>query len=103
MQRKGKGALWDRETYWGDKRYLHILCRMQENEKREGGVTMCELLDRYWNDGEKQGMQQGMQKGMQCVNELILKMSRDGRGAEIERMASDKAFQISLLKEYGLR
>ena len=82
----------------GDKRYLQILCHMRENEKKEGGVTMCELLDRYWNDGEKKGMQ----KGMQCVNELIQRLIRDGRGAEIERMASDRAFQTSLLKEYGL-
>ena len=59
---------------------------------------MCELLDRYWNDGE----QKGMQKGIQCVNELIQRLIRDGRGAEIERMASDRAFQTSLLKEYGL-
>ena len=79
---------------------------MRENEKKEGGVTMCELLDRYWNDGEKKGMQKGMQKGvqkgMQCVNELIQRLIRDGRCAEIERMASDRAFQTSLLKEYGL-
>lgn len=38
----------------GDDRYEEILLQMAEEEK-EGKISMCELLDRYWNGGVAEG------------------------------------------------
>ena len=46
----------------GDERYLTILKEIQKDE-RKGEVTMCELLDKYWNDGVATGIQKGIQQG----------------------------------------
>lgn len=48
----------------GDARYLTILKEIQKDEQK-GEVTMCELLDKYWNDGVATGIQKGIQKGIQ--------------------------------------
>ena len=45
-----------------DERYLTILNAMQEEEKK-GGVAMCELLDKYWNDGVATGRREGRKEG----------------------------------------
>ena len=44
-----------------DKRYLDILAN--EFLKQEGGITMCELLDRYIKQGEEKGLLQGREEG----------------------------------------
>ena len=46
----------------GDARYLTILKEIQKDEQK-GEVTMCELLDKYWNDGVATGIQKGIQQG----------------------------------------
>ena len=48
----------------GDERYLTILKEIQKDEQK-GEVTMCELLDKYWNDGVATGIQKGIQQGIQ--------------------------------------
>lgn len=45
-----------------DERYLTILNAMQEEEKK-GGIAMCELLDKYWNDGVATGRREGRKEG----------------------------------------
>lgn len=78
----------------GDTRYEEILPAMQEEQKKAGGVSMCELLDKYEN--------RGMEKGMARVNELIKCLLRDGRNGEIETVVSDEAYQKRLFGEYGI-
>lgn len=41
----------------GDDRFEKIL--EQINDKKEGEITMCELIDRYWNAGLSEGISQG--------------------------------------------
>ena len=44
-----------------DNRYLDILANAFL--KQEGGITMCELLDRYIKQGEEKGLLQGREEG----------------------------------------
>ncbi|MGN0432146.1 MAG: hypothetical protein ACI4EQ_07295 [Lachnospiraceae bacterium] len=78
----------------GDERYTDILPDMQEKEKEKGAVNMCELLDKYEN--------QGIEKGMERVNLLIRTLIGEGRSNEIQRVVSDKDYQGQLFAEYGL-
>lgn len=61
------------ESLTGDKRFSKILERMEDEEKGKEGITMCELLDRYWNDGVSKGMEQGMIQGLsQAVLKVLI-------------------------------
>lgn len=40
----------------GDDRFENIIAEMTEAEKSRGGVTMCELLDKYENRGIERGI-----------------------------------------------
>lgn len=82
----------------GDVKYEEIIPEMQEKEKEQGGINMCNLFDKY----EKIGMEKGMEKGMECINELIKRLIKDERTDEIVRMVSDGEYQSRLLHEYGL-
>ena len=46
-----------------DDRYLDILGEEWLNQ--EGGVTMCELLDRYIKRGEERGIKKGIEQGIE--------------------------------------
>ncbi len=46
-----------------DQRYLDILS--EDWLRQEGGVTMCELLDRYIKAGEEKGLERGLKEGME--------------------------------------
>ena len=48
----------------GDNRFEEILENMEDREK--GGITMCELIDRYWNAGVKEGLVQGVSQLLLC-------------------------------------
>ena len=74
-----------------DERYLTILNAMQEEEKK-GGVAMCELLDKYWNDGVATGMEKGIRKG---VRKGMRKGMRKGRKEERE---NGLAAMVAILK-----
>ena len=94
----------------GDNRYEEIILDMQDEQNKMGGVSMCELLDKYETRGREAGMADGMAKGMangmslgvERVNELIKRLIGDGRSEEIDRAVSDKEYQNRLFEEYGL-
>ena len=52
------------ESLTGDDRFNKILEQMEDKEKGKDGITMCELLDRYWNDGVSKGMVQGLSQAV---------------------------------------
>lgn len=82
----------------GDDRYEEIFPDLQEAKERTGGISMCELLDKYENRGREAGMAQGMKR----MSELISHLISDGRSDEIARTVTDKEYQNQLLAEYGL-
>lgn len=86
----------------GDDRYEEIFPDLQEEKERTGGISMCELLDKYENRGREAGMAQGMAQGMERMSELINHLIGDGRSDEIARTVTDKEYQNQLLAEYGL-
>lgn len=46
----------------GDSRFENV---MKETENKAiGGITMCELIDRYWNAGRNEGIVQGITQGI---------------------------------------
>lgn len=63
-----EALLWMLKQLSGDERYLSLLDAWQEDGK-EGEVTMCELLDKYWNEGVATGVQTGLQEGMRVLVE----------------------------------
>ena len=40
-----------------------------EGGEQEGGISMCELIDRYWNAGVHEGIIQGVAQG---ITQLLL-------------------------------
>lgn len=50
------------EALTGDSRYEQFLPQPEQQE-REGGITMCELLDKY----EKRGIEKGIEKGISAL------------------------------------
>lgn len=82
----------------GDDRYEEIFPALQEETEKTGGISMCELLDKYINKGREIGMAQGMAQGMELAKRLI----GDGRMEDIPRAISDREYQNKLLKEYSL-
>lgn len=85
-----------------DVRYEEIILSLQEDEKKAGGMDMCELLDKYENRGLERGMAQGIERGKECVNDLIRHLIGDGRIDEIERAVFDMEYQNKLFAEYGI-
>ncbi len=82
----------------GDVRYQQMITEVAKQQDKEGGVTMCELLDKY----ENEGINKGINKGIERVNKLVLAMLHDKRNQDIERAVSDKEYQQRLFIEYGL-
>ena len=83
-------------------RYEKLILDMQDEQNKMGGVSMCELLDKYETRGREAGMADGMSLGVERVNELIKRLIGDGRSVEIDRAVSDKEYQNRLFEEYGL-
>ena len=86
----------------GDDRYEEIFPALQEVTEKTGGISMCELLDKYINKGREIGMAQGMAQCMAQGMELAKRLIGDGRMEDIPRAVSDREYQNMLLKEYGL-
>lgn len=42
-------------TNWNE----DVIPQMLPKEEERGGISMCELLDKYWNDGIQKGLRQG--------------------------------------------
>jgi len=40
-----------------------MIQKLTEEDKKEG-ISMCELLDRYWNGGVAEGISQGISQGI---------------------------------------
>ena len=57
-------------------------------------------------EGREQGLEQGREEGRReerdIVNQLITLLLSDGRTEDLKKSASDREYQIQLLKEYGL-
>ncbi len=51
------------KTVSGDDKYLEMINYVKE----EGGQTMCDLLDEYWNGGVSQGVSQGIRNLMKTM------------------------------------
>ena len=58
------------EALTGDVRYSDIVPEMLKQEREEGGITMCELIDKY----ENRGMQRGAER---AILESIKKMMKN--------------------------
>ena len=94
----------------GDKRYLTILKALTEKEKKEGEVSMCELLDKYENrgieKGRRQGIRQGIQQGIQQGESRFAMLSENllnlGRIDDLRKASSSKRYRNQLYKEFGL-
>lgn len=52
------------QSLTGDDRFSKILEQLEDGEKGKEGITMCELLDRYWNDGVSKGMERGLSQAV---------------------------------------
>ena len=71
---------------------------------------MCKVMEDLRNEsyaegreeGREEGKLEGIQEGQQLVNQLITLLLSDGRTEDLKRSASDKEYQMQLLKEYGL-
>lgn len=60
------------QSLTGDDRFEKILEQIKDKEK-DGGITMCELIDRYWNAGLNEGIVQGVTQGIaQGIIQLLL-------------------------------
>ena len=73
-------------------------------EGREQGLEQGREEGR--EEGREQGLEQGREEGRReerdIVNQLITLLLSDGRTEDLKKSASDREYQIQLLKEYGL-
>ena len=53
-------------------------------------------------EGFEEGLEEGREQGRDIVNQLITLLLSDGRTEDLKKSASDREYQIQLLKEYGL-
>ncbi len=53
-------------------------------------------------EGQKEGKQLGREQGLEMANRLVTLLLSDGRTEDLRRSASDKEYQMQLLKEYDL-
>lgn len=71
----------------GDARYGEIISRLEKNQNLEqGGLSMCELLDRY----ENRGVQKGIRKGIRALVETCqdFGLTQDETAARINQKFS---------------
>lgn len=70
----------------------------------QGGVTMCEFLDRVENRGiaigESRGIAIGEQQTESRMMSLFNKLFKDGRVADVERATTDREYLKKLFEEY---
>ena len=79
----------------GDNRYEEILLQMAEEEK-EGKISMCELLDRYWNGGVAEGKAEGLVEGKAASIGYIRNMYKHMQSTElIATLVSEKLEYIN--------
>ena len=86
----------------GDKRYLKILKSLTAEEKKEGEVSMCELLDKYENRGIEKGRKLGMQQGESRFATLSEKLINSGRIEDLRKAIGSKRYRNQLYKEFEM-
>lgn len=74
----------------GDCRYEEILPILLRQEKEEGEITMCELLDKYENKGENR------------MAKLVQILLGEHRSADLLKASEDTGFRAQLFQEFGL-
>ena len=79
-----------------DCRYEQLLQQLQKEDKVQGGMTMCELLDKY----EKRGIETGIATGEQLLASLMEQLFRDNRLADAQRVLTDVETRKRLYQEY---
>ena len=88
----------------GDQRYEEIIQQFQGKER----ISMCEVLEKKWQQGIQQGIQQGMQQGIQQgiqqgmqqgEQRLLISLTKDGliSVAEAAKRAHMDEKEFSLL------
>lgn len=77
-----------------DDRYERILKQVQDEAIEQGGITMCELLDKY----EKRGIE----KGEQLLAGLMDKLLQDNRLADAKMALKDAEIRKRLYQEYQI-
>lgn len=95
----------------GDERYRDAIEPLLKKQREKGEVKMCEILDKYINQGieqgkrqgRKQGRKQGIRQGESLMGKLITCLLRDGRNGEIAAAVSDEKARRALYREYGLK
>ena len=60
----------------GDNRYEQILPQLEKKEK-QGGITMCELLNKYENRGIQKGIKKGEKRGTQKGIKALVKICQE--------------------------
>ena len=73
---------------------------LEREDAREEGLEEGRKEGR--EEGLKEGKLEGIQEGQQLVNKLITLLLSDGRTEDLKKSASDKEYQIQLLREYGI-
>jgi len=115
----------------GDERYWKAVEPLLQEKKEKGEIKMCEILDKYINQGielgRKQGMEEGMEKGMEkgmkrgvkrgirkgfkqginkgedLMGSLIACLLRDKRDQDIAIAVSDQKARRALYREYNIK
>lgn len=86
------------QSLTGDERYFQIWNALQEDEKK-GGVTMCELLDKYWNDGVATGMREGMKALVEICQDFGLTQTETAARV-VQKFSLSKEESLACTQKY---
>ena len=75
------------EVFTGDSKYMEIRDELLTRQKKGDEVTMCSIVEKFTNDGIKQGIEQN-------CKEIILNMHKNGCDAETISDLSGISFEI---------
>lgn len=86
------------QSLTGDERYFQIWNALREDEKK-GGVTMCELLDKYWNDGVATGMREGMKALVEICQDFGLTQTETAARV-VQKFSLSKEESLACTQKY---
>jgi len=78
----------------GDERYEKIFRGLQEEEIKKGGITMCELLDKYENRGIKRG-----ENKMALLTQTLLGLNRI---TDLTKAVENEEYRDKLYEEFKI-
>ena len=88
----------------GDDSFKEIQPLLLQQEKEQGGATMCDVVQRIKQDGiaigESRGIAIGEVRGENRMIALFSKLFAAGRTADAERATTDRAYLQQLFDEY---